>query len=204
VAGTTLRDDVDARSIDPGLTRAAAARSPLGRAFEGVVQLLTFKPLLHRHRAKARDLKRVLLVAPPSDPVSAAPADVSPGSGLEAIAESLRAAGFQAEVYDAMTSSLGALSIRLEIEHSYPHVVATSSSSETAEAARAILRAAKEVIPGVCTVLLTRSTRVACEAPGDGVVDCVVGDDCARTLPGLLAGLKATGRFAQTAESHAA
>ena len=79
-----------------------------------------------------------------------------------------------------MTSSLGSLAIRLQIEHSCPHVVATPFCAETPQVARDILRAAKEVVPGICTVLLsTRATRLAGEMKNDGVVDCVVGDDCA-------------------------
>ena len=125
-------------------------------------------------------------------------------SSLGALADALRAAGFEAHVYDATTSLLGPPAIGLEIEHSYPQVVVTPSAMETAEAALDILRVAKEVVPGVCTVLLTSSpTPVAGKPRRDGVVDWVVGDDSG-TLPGLLAGLRANGRNGAILGLHAA
>ena len=74
--------------------------------------------------------------------------------GLAALAEALRAAGIEAEIYDAMVSALGPDSIRLAIEHSYPQVVVAAACSATAEAARDVLRAAKEIVPGVFTVIV--------------------------------------------------
>jgi len=70
-----------------------------------------------------------------------------PVSCLMEVAESLRAMGFQAEIYDASTSSLGSDSIGLHIEHSYPDVVAVVMGVATAETASDVLRAAKRAVP---------------------------------------------------------
>jgi methylmalonyl-CoA mutase cobalamin-binding subunit len=125
--------------------------------------------------------------------------------GLVAVAESLRAAGFEAEIYDAMASSFGAESIRLYIEHSLPHVVVAGAYAATAETARDVLRTAKEVVPGVFTVLLgAQLASAVAKAAKDAAVDCVVGDNGAETLPGLLARLRAGEQPRQIAQSRAA
>ncbi len=125
--------------------------------------------------------------------------------GLVALAESLRAAGFEAEIYDATAASLSAEAIRLHIEHSYPQVVAAAAYDATSETARDVLRAAKELIPGVFTVLLgAQSALVAGKAPRGGTVDCFVGDDCADTLPGLLSRLRAGEQPGRISGSRAA
>jgi len=129
----------------------------------------------------------VLLVTPPSGSSGPAAAGALLPVGLVALAGALRAAGIEAEICDAMVSALGPDSIRLAIEHSYPQVVVAVACAATADAARDVLQAAKEIVPGVLTVIVgaepdlaaTRGTR-------DAVVDCVVDDDPPR-LAGLLA-----------------
>jgi hypothetical protein len=147
-----------------------------------------------------RDVSRVLLIAPPSGSEDVVHADDLPPRGLVAVAESLRASGFQAEVYDAMALSLGAESIPLRIEHSYPHVVAAATYAATFEAARDVLRAAKQTVPGVLTVLVSEQPASSFGTrPTDASVDFVVGGDCAETLPRLLVSLRTSG---QTRESQ--
>jgi hypothetical protein len=159
----------------------------------------------HRSRAKSRDLRRVLLIAPPSGSGSVVSASVALPLDLVALAESLRVAGFEAEIYDAMAASPGAQSIRLQIEHSYPHVVAAATYAATSETACDVLRAAKEVIPGVFTVLLgAQSALVTGNAPKAASVDYVVDDDCVETLPGLLARLRVGEPLGRTTASRAA
>ena len=112
---------------------------------------------------------------PPSDSRSVVPTAVLSPLGLAGLAESLRAAGFEAEIYDAMATSLGAQSIRLHMEHSYPQVVAAAAHGSTSEAARDVLRVAKEVIPGVFTVLLGAVAKVLAD---EGIMlenSCIVG-----------------------------
>jgi hypothetical protein len=153
-------------------------------------KMLTFRrPREPRSRAAGREIRRVLLVTPPSGSSGSAGAGALLPVGLAALAEALRAAGIEAEIYDAMVSALGPDSIRLAIEHSYPQVVVAAACSTTAEAARDVLRAAKEIVPGVLTVLIgAEPNSAATRGTTDDVVDCVVGDDAPR-LAGLLARL---------------
>lgn len=129
----------------------------------------------------------MLLITPPGSSSGSAAGALLP-VGLAALAQTLRAAGIEAEVYDAVVSALGPDSIRLAIEHSYPQAVVVAACSATAEAARDVLRAAKEIVPGVFTVIVGRESAgsVAGNVATDDVVDCVVDDDASR-LAGLLA-----------------
>ena len=192
-------------SIEFGSPEEVSGDSVVARALTKAACALT-QPSLRKQRsaAKTRDVRRVLLVAPPSDSANAVSASIFAPLGLAATAESLRAAGFEAEVYD-MASALSAESIRLHIEHAFPHVVVAVAYAATAEAARDVLRAAKETVPGVFTVILgAHAVLGAGKARRDAAVDCVVGDDGAQTLPGLLARLKAGEQPRQIAESRAA
>jgi hypothetical protein len=142
---------------DHSRPREAAAGSAVARALRRAARTMTLRGLHVRRStgssAKTRDVRRVLLVAPPTGSGNAVSAGFLVPFGLAALAESLRATGFEAEIYD-MASSLSAESIRLHIEHAFPHVVVAVVYAATAEAARDVLRAAKEVVPGVFTVIL--------------------------------------------------
>ena len=143
------------------------------------------------HRAGARDVRRVLLVAAPSSCRDTA-ADSASSAGLAAGAQVLRTAGFQAEVYDA-TSGSTATSMRAHIEHAYPHVVAVvAGAGVTAKAATEVLRVAKEAVPGVFTVLLgSPSSSSAGEVPTDVSADDVAEAGGVEALLGVLARLAA-------------
>jgi hypothetical protein len=196
-------------SVLPSRPTETPAGWAVTRALTRVGRLMTLKRLrTHGPRAKTRDVRRVLLIAPPAG--SGTPpggsgslpsAGFLPPLGLVAVAESLQAAGFEAEIYDAMASPLSAESIRLHIEHSYPHVVAAGTCAATADTARDVLRAAKEAIPGVFTVLLgMQATSVAGKTSRakDGFVDCVIGDDGAEILPRLLTRLRGASSTSQS------
>jgi hypothetical protein len=141
-----------------------------------------------RSLANGREIRRVLLVTPPGSSSGSAAAGALLPVGLAALAQTLRAAGIEAELYDAMVSALGPDSIRAAIEHSYPQAVVVAACSATAEAARDVLRAAKEIVPGVFTVIVGRDKAglVATNGATDDAVDYVVDDDASR-LAGLLA-----------------
>jgi hypothetical protein len=156
-------------------------------------------------RAKPRDVSRVLLIALPSGPERVVSAGLSLPLGLVEVAQSLRAAGFQAEIYDATTSLLGAESIGLHIEHSYPQVVAAATYAATTEVARDVLRTAKKAVPGVFTVLLSMQPAfVVGSVRKDAAIDCVVDDEAAETLSGLLARVRGGARPRRITDSRAA
>jgi hypothetical protein len=170
-------------SLEFGNPEEVSGDSVVARALTKAARALTH-PGLRRRRstAKTRDVRRVLLVAPPSDSANVVSAGILVPLGLATLAESLRKAGFEAEIYD-MASSLSAESMRLHIEHAFPHVVVAVAYAATAEAARDVLRAAKEVAPGAFTVILGAQEALgAGKARRDVAVDCVVGDD-AQVLP---------------------
>jgi radical SAM superfamily enzyme YgiQ (UPF0313 family) len=140
----------------------------------------------------------VLLIEPPSGVGTVISASAVLPPRLVAAAEALRAAGFDAEIYGAAPSALGADSIGLQIEHSFPQVVVAAAYVATVDAARDVLRTAKEVVPGVFTVLLgAQQMSVAGEIANTTAVDCVLSGDGAETLPGLLARLRDGGRVEQ-------
>ncbi len=193
---STKTDDQGSRRPDPA--KPPAAGSVVSRALGRLAHPMKHRgPEADRTVARTRPLTRVLLIAPPPDPGTAcAPFPV----GLAATAESLRAAGFVAEIYDA-TASQGERSVRLHIEHSYPQVVVVAADDKGAEVARQVLRAAKEIVPGVLTVLLGEPEAGA--ASRDSVVDMTVADG-AGTLPRLLARLNGSEQTSQIAEPAAA
>ena len=143
----------------------------------------------HRRGGAARTnsaVNRVLVVVPSPGPRGSAPAGAALHSA-EAVADSLRAAGFQAEIYDA-SGSFGTESIALHIEHSFPQVVVVVDQDATGEAVDDIVRTAREIIPGVFTAILgAQPAQSAGEK--DQAADYVVGDDLER-LPLLLTCLR--------------
>jgi hypothetical protein len=191
-----------------GLSRHAEASAgwAITRALRRAAHMMTRSGRHARtSEVKARDLRRVLLIASPVDSGMVVAADTVSPCDLVAAAESLRAIGLQVEVYDAMTVPLGADSLRLHIEHSYPHVVAAAANGASSENARHVLRAAKELIPGVLTVLLgAQSASLAGETSKDTSVDYKIDDDSAETLPGLLARLREGTQSELRAEPQAA
>ena len=113
-----------------------------------------------------RTVRRILLIVPSPGPQ---PSATTRAATLETgvVAEALRAAGFQAEICDATDSVGGTVTLGLNIE---------------------LLRIAKEIVPGVFTVIL--GARPA-QTPGkdDEPVDCVMSDHFER-LPSLLTRLR--------------
>lgn len=136
----------------------------------------------------------MLLVNPPGDSKATATVGALLPVGLAVLAEAVRAAGFEAEIYDAVASALGPDSVRLAIEHSYPQVVVAAACATTADAAEGVLRAAKEVVPGVFTVIVGAGPASAgAKGRTKGFVDSVVDDDAVR-LARLLARISTSGQ----------
>ena len=149
----------------------APAGMTVTRALRRAARTMTLRSL-HLHgsagsTAESRDVRRILLVAPPAGSGDVVSAGIVAPLGLAAFARSLRAAGFEAEIYD-MASSLSAESIRLHIEHALPHVVVAVAYTASAEAARDVLRAAKELVPGVFTAIVGAQTAQAPANSGQG------------------------------------
>jgi hypothetical protein len=181
----------------------AAADSAVTRALRRVARRTSRQGPVGGPRAKTRDLRRVLLVGPPSG-VGAVMSTSAVPPGLVAAAEALRAAGFDAEIYGAVPSTLGEDSMGLHIEHSFPQVVVAAAYLATEEAARDVLRTAKHVVPGIVTVLLgAQQESVAGQAGKDPVADFVLSGDAAEALPGLLARLRTGERVGQSRAGRA-
>jgi len=178
----------------------------LARALKRAARMMRRKsPRTDGSKGRVRDLRRVLLVAPPLGPGVVTATDASPPLDLVDAADSLRAAGFQVEVYDARMAADGARSIGLHIEHSYPHVVVAVARGTTSGAACRVLGDAKEVIPGIVTVLVgAQPATTANLALKSAAADYAISDIGSETLSGLLARLSGGGPRGRIAESQAA
>lgn len=115
-----------------------------------------------------------------------------PPLGLLYLAGALRERGFPTEVYDAMSLEHSYAQVRQHIEASRPSIVATTAYTCSYYAALGVLRIAKEVNPGVITVLggghPTFCYEDALKNHGRDV-DFVVRGEGESTLPELVAAL---------------
>lgn len=138
---------------------------------------------------RTEEVTRVLLVTPP-----AADAQVTPASagGWRPVVASLRLRGFAPEVCDAGAGTKGIESIRADIEHAWPHVLVTSTNDAGATAFE-VASAAKQIVPGVITILhdarpaSLRSPPISC-----GAIDYVIGS-FGEELSALLTRLRGEG-----------
>jgi hypothetical protein len=97
------------------------------------------------------EIMRVLLVTPPcGTPAAMRDAGTVDWSGLAA---SLRLAGLQSEVCDGSAFGSGPESIDAHIEHFWPQVVVTTTDATTPASAWTVLESAKNIVPGVVTVM---------------------------------------------------
>ena len=96
-------------------------------------------------------ITRVLLITPPTSRTGRCGLSTVDWAGL---ASSLRRAGMAAEVYDASGPGRDLESVRVHIEHAWPHVVISTSDGATAAGARSVLGSARQIVPGVVTVLV--------------------------------------------------
>lgn len=134
-------------------------------------------------------MKRVLLVTAPYHAGVVESAGRWPNLAFVYLAGELRRAGFAAEIYDAMTKNHDVARIARHIADVRPDVVATSAYTAAIYAALDVLRAAKEVCPGVCTVLGGVHAHFCYDeifTTFPGVVDFIVRGEGEETLVDLL------------------
>ena len=134
-----------------------------------------------------KKLRRVLLVTPPYHCGMVESAGVWMPLGLAYLAGSLRRAGYDPEIYDAMSLFHDMAQIRRRLAEARPDAVAVTAYTATLPAAAAVLRAAKEECPGVVTVIGgVHPTHMACEVLADEAIDYVVRGEGELALPELL------------------
>lgn len=140
----------------------------------------------------ARTPNTVLLVTPPYHCGMVESAGVWMPLGLAYLAGAVRRAGYDPEIYDAMSLFHDMAQIRARLAASDPDVVAVTAYTATMPAALDVLRAAKEECPGVVTVIGgVHPTHMAAEVLADRSVDYVVRGEGELTLPELLDALRA-------------
>lgn len=136
--------------------------------------------------------KRVLLVTPPYHCGMVECAGVWMPLGLAYLAGAARQAGFEPEIYDAMSLGHDLPAIRRRIEQARPDVVATTAYTATINAACGMLAAAKEAVPPVVTVIGgVHPTHMAPQVLTHPEVDFVVRGEGEQAFPELLACLDA-------------
>ncbi len=135
---------------------------------------------------------KVLLVTPPYHCGMVESAGVWMPLGLAYLAGSLRQAGYEPEIYDAMSLFHDMAQVRRSLADRRPDVVAVTAYTATMPAALDVLRAAKDECPGVVTVIGgVHPTHMAEEVLADRAVDYVVRGEGESTLPELLDCLRA-------------
>jgi hypothetical protein len=142
------------------------------------------------------ELTRVLLITPPdgSESVAASP-QLPDATAWASVAETLRAEGFAAEICGGASPYHRLDSIRISIEHSWPDVVVASADAAGPDAARDVLRAARQIVPTVITVLSgTSADPMAGRQQRDRAVDHVVRGSDDEALVALLTRLRAARR----------
>ena len=131
--------------------------------------------------------RKVMLMTPPYHCGMVESAGVWMPLGLTYLAGSLRAAGFDPVIYDAMSLFHDLDQIEDTIADAAPDVIATTAYTATVGAATEVLRVAKEVVPGVLTVMGgIHPTFMASEVLGSGAVDYVVRGEGETSFPELL------------------
>ena len=139
-----------------------------------------------------RPRRRVLLVTPSYHCGMVESAGVWMPLGLAYLAGSLRRAGFEPQIYDAMSLFHSDDEIAARLAAEQPDVVATTAYTATLEASLRVLRAAREVTPRALTVIGgVHPTHMAAEVLADPAVDVVVRGEGEHTLPELLECLNA-------------
>jgi anaerobic magnesium-protoporphyrin IX monomethyl ester cyclase len=98
-------------------------------------------------------IKKILLITPPFHSGVVESAGVWMNVGFVYIAGSLRAAGYDPVIYDAMSMWSTHDDIRKKIEHERPDVVATTAFTAEIVDGLKVLKSAKEVDPRIITVI---------------------------------------------------
>lgn len=99
------------------------------------------------------DRPKVLMITPPYHAGVVESAGTWPNLAFIYFAGQLRKAGFDAEIYDAMTKGVGLDAIARQIEQSHPDIVCTTAFTPAVYAAMDVLRVAKEVNRSIITVV---------------------------------------------------
>lgn len=97
--------------------------------------------------------KKLLLITPPYHAGVVEAAGRWPHLGFIYVAGHCRAAGFEVEIYDAMTKDHDLATIQKHIAHVQPDFVGSTAYTSSLYAAVDVLRAAKEVNPRIHTLL---------------------------------------------------
>ncbi|HEY3374728.1 MAG TPA: cobalamin B12-binding domain-containing protein [Candidatus Aquicultor sp.] len=98
-------------------------------------------------------LRKVLLITPPYHCGMVESVGVWMPLGLASLAGSLKNAGFDVEIYDAMSRFDTIDQVKEHIAEAQPDVVATTAYTATVNTAIEVLRLSKQVMPGVVTVI---------------------------------------------------
>ncbi len=108
------------------------------------------------------------------------------------LAGSVREAGFEPVIYDAMTKRHGFHEIERAIRENKPDFVATTAITSTVTDALGVLRVAKEVNPGIVTIIGgVHPTFLFEEVLDSAFVDYVVREEGEETLSELLSTIRA-------------
>lgn len=130
---------------------------------------------------------RVLLFTPPYHCGMVESAGVWMPLGLAYLSGSLKAAGYDVAIYDAMSRFDSAEETVAHIVGEAPDVIGVGSYTATQPASLAVLAECKRQLPGALTVMGgVHPTHMAEETLGSGVVDYVVRGDGERAFPELL------------------
>jgi len=145
-------------------------------------------------------MKKLLLITPPYHAGVLEAAGKWPHLGFIYIAGHVRAAGYQVEIYDAMTKNHTIEQIRERIIQSQPDLVGSTGYTSSVNAAIDVLRVAKEVNPSITTLLGGIHANFCYEAileENPDVVDFVVRGEGEETVPDLITTLATQGELAQ-------
>ncbi len=122
-----------------------------------------------------KTLRKVLLVTPPYHCGMVESAGVWMPLGLAYLAGSLRPAGYDPQIYDAMSLFHDMARVRRRLSDERPDVVAVTAYTATLPAALEVLRAAREECPAAITIIGgVHPTHMAAEVLADPAVDYVV------------------------------
>lgn len=133
--------------------------------------------------------KKLMLITPPYHAGVVEAAGSWPHLGFIYIAGHVRAAGFQAVIYDAMTKGHDLAQIKERIREENPDFVGTTAYTSSICSAMDVLRAAKEVNPGIITLLggihANFCYRELLEEQGD-ILDIAVRGEGELTVPEIM------------------
>jgi len=136
-----------------------------------------------------KSIKKILLITPPFHSGVVESAGVWMNVGFVYIAGSLRAAGYEPVIYDAMSMWHGHDDIRKRIDDERPDVVATTAFTAEIVDALKVLKSAKEVDPRIITVIGNVHPTFCYEellSEHHGIVDFIVRREGEETMAELM------------------